>query len=671
MSRAGLVLGSAEANLGRRMLGLPCLPVRPATARGVLERVGDAPEDDAGLTDPASAAALERFEIDPGWVLARSASSRPPAALEIIADAPWWSVTAAVSKSPLFVERFWRNSVVTALAARGLAREAGDPDPEEVARAGLLARLGGWAAAAVEPGWLEKWSRAACGEARRRLEIADLGLELCDIGRRLAERWGCSRLVIDAAWLHADSRPEFLAAAAEPARLVLIQRALRIAEQTPWAIEDLTRDTMPSDPRGRILIAEAQARCSGAFIAADASIAEERTTRRCARLRLELAAERPARGRALSLVTAMAQAPADATPEEWAPQASLALCQQEGVHAAQVDWLSDSSKSGESPATRDLMPVDQTPSAARYGKRPPSFETFLIVHGRPRALVRLWCDPRSPVVDEWTSGPTRSAWENWATLVHDKSMVEKRLHTVASGFRFASESEQSRLAKQKFEALAEFAAGAGHELNNPLAVIMGRAQILLSAGLAPDAARSLRLIIEQAARAHRMLRDLMFIARPPAPRRRDCRPAESLKNAARALADEIQAKDIQLITDWDDPEPLVSSDPTALDHLAATLLRNAIEATPPSGSIEIRSRTEPGEIVWHFADSGHGFTTAEAARLIDPFYCGRQAGRGLGLGLPRAARITESLGARLRWSSNPGSGALFQIHLPVAAAGPA
>ncbi len=520
----------------------------------------------------------------------------------------------------------------------------------------MLARLGCWAAAAVEPGWLEAWSRATTAEARRRLEIADLGLELCDIGRRLAERWGCSRLVIDAAWLHADSRPELLAAAAEPARLAIVQNAIRVAEQTPWSFEDCSSESMPSDPRGRILVAEVQSRCAGDFIAADASPSEERTTRRCARLRRELAAERSARGRALSLVTAMAQAPTDSTPEEWAPLASLALCQQDGVHAAQVDWLPESTES---------TPVAE-PVVSSEAKRPPSFETVLVVHGRPRALVRLWCDPKSPVISEWTSGPMRSAWENWATLILDKSTVEKRLHTVASGFRFASESEQSRLAKQKFEALAEFAAGAGHELNNPLAVIMGRAQILLSHGLAPEAARSLRLIVEQAARAHRMLRDLMFIARPPAPRWRDCRPSDSLKNAARELADEIEAKELRLITDWDDAEPLVASDPGALDHLALTLLRNAIESTPPSGAIEIRSQSEPGEIVWHFADSGRGFTTAEAARLIDPFYCGRQAGRGLGLGLPRAARITESLGARLRWSSNPGAGALFQIHLPVA-----
>ena len=67
----------------------------------------------------------------------------------------------------------------------------------------------------------------------------------------------------------------------------------------------------------------------------------------------------------------------------------------------------------------------------------------------------------------------------------------------------------------KLDALGEFAAGAGHELNNPLAVIVGRAQLLLSRTDDPESARSLRIMLNQAGRAHRILRDLMFVGRPP------------------------------------------------------------------------------------------------------------------------------------------------------------
>ena len=51
--------------------------------------------------------------------------------------------------------------------------------------------------------------------------------------------------------------------------------------------------------------------------------------------------------------------------------------------------------------------------------------------------------------------------------------------------------------------------------------------------------------------------------------------------------------------------------------------------------------------------------------LFDPFYCGRQAGRGLGLGLPRAARIVAQAGGEIRWHSTPGQGTIFHVHIPL------
>jgi C4-dicarboxylate-specific signal transduction histidine kinase len=72
-----------------------------------------------------------------------------------------------------------------------------------------------------------------------------------------------------------------------------------------------------------------------------------------------------------------------------------------------------------------------------------------------------------------------------------------------------------------------------------------------------------------------------------------------------------------------------------------------------------------GELLWSFGDTGKGMTEGEAAHLFDPFYCGRRAGRGLGLGLPRAARVVDLSGGRLRWSSHAGQGTVFQVHLPL------
>ena len=199
-----------------------------------------------------------------------------------------------------------------------------------------------------------------------------------------------------------------------------------------------------------------------------------------------------------------------------------------------------------------------------------------------------------------------------------------------------------RLEEHKLDALSEFAAGAGHELNNPLAVIVGRAQLLLSRTDDPETARSLRIMINQAGRAHRILRDLMFVGRPAAGRPRSCRPSEVLRDSVRDFQEECSGKGIRLSSEIDEAVPAAWTDPDALRHLADILIRNAVQATPSGGKIQVGSRLQKDELLWWFLDSGRGLDSAEAAHLFDPFYCGRQAGRGLGMGLPRAARIVAN-----------------------------
>ena len=81
--------------------------------------------------------------------------------------------------------------------------------------------------------------------------------------------------------------------------------------------------------------------------------------------------------------------------------------------------------------------------------------------------------------------------------------------------------------------------------------------------------------------------------------------------------------------------------------------------------MQVRSRLQGNDLRWWICDGGKGIGPAEGAHLFDPFYCGRQAGRGLGLGLPRAARIVALAGGSLHWSSPIGQGTTFQVQLPL------
>jgi signal transduction histidine kinase len=647
-------------DIRRRLERLGCLPLRPASARLILQALDEDPEGQgSGSREyPRLATTLE---LDPAWALAKSHTSGTVDLLELVAESSWWAAATEAGNEAL--QRLWRHGVAVSQAARRLAREAGDADPSRIARAGLLHGLGHWAVAAIDLEWFAAWMAEADPSARRDRERQVLGTEMTAIGRTLAERWGADPLLADAAWLHADLNGRLNGCTSDPERLRLIQQAYAWAERTPWTLERRVgdRDPGPTEPWLRVLIAEVQARCGVEFVEPSATPHEERLARSNARLRRELIELRNGLSERDGLLRALADTdPAD-DPETWAERAGLAFCSGPGVTTARVVWNGPSGRSA-----RRVAPREQPPEES-LRERPPAHVFSIGDRGRPCAEVHLWADRDDPNRSWPIRDPlVRSAWESWASLVAERARLNTRLDAVVQAHRVGLASEGSRLGKEKLAALAEFAAGAGHELNNPLAVIVGRAQLLLVHETDPSAIRSLRAILTQAQRAHRILRDLMYVARPPVLRPRFCQPEEIVRLCLRDVKAEAEARGVRLVVERDEAEAKVWADPDALRHLAEILLRNALEATPKGGTIQWTSSHEAQNLHWTVQDDGRGITPEEAAHLFDPFFCGREAGRGLGLGLPRAVRVVAQAGGELRWHSAPGQGTIFHLHLPLA-----
>jgi len=608
------------------------------------------------------------LNLDPGWIAAESVRPHPKSSLHLIAESEWWPSALASGPCSEAIQRLWRHSLAAALACRTLARERGDPDPDQLVRAGLLHGLARWAVAAVAPEWIVEWMGESNLRVRRRLETNDLGADLGEIGRRLAERWGCEPLVVDAAWLHNEADGVLNEAAREPERLALIQEAVRWADATPWSLSSASaRETVSSEPRLRILIAEVQSKCGSMFASADSTPHEERMTRENARLRLRIIDLDRARATQARLIDALSEAPPDETPESWSARTGRIWCGEPEVNAARVIWLEPGSESsGRGSVVESATAIGSSPSGeAGVPSKAPSWTIPLDSRGARLGEIQLWLDPEQedPRPRLEATGATR-AWRSWAARVADRSLFERRLQAVVQGSRGRVEDERERLESAKLEALAEFAAGAGHELNNPLAVIVGRAQLLLGQTDDPETIRSLKILLAQAQRAHQILRDLMFVARPAEPRPRLCRPAEVLASCLKELQVESEARDVQLIGEFEGREATSWIDPEALRHIAEALIRNALQASSGGQTIQARLSPRGRELRLQVVDGGQGITSVEGARLFDPFFCGRQAGRGLGLGLPRAARLIAMAGGSINWSSAVGGGSVFQVRLP-------
>jgi signal transduction histidine kinase len=228
---------------------------------------------------------------------------------------------------------------------------------------------------------------------------------------------------------------------------------------------------------------------------------------------------------------------------------------------------------------------------------------------------------------------------------------------------------EARLEREKLAALMELAYGAGHEINNPLANIAARAQTLLQDETDPERRRKLQAIHRQAMRAHEMIADLMLFARPP---KLDLAEAD-LRQIVREVIDqhrEIAAeRSIVLDAEVGDTPIVADIDATQLAVAIAAVVTNAIEAIGAGGQVTVvaRQSTEgevrSAEVI--VRDDGPGISEKARRHLFDPFFSGREAGRGLGFGLSKCWRIVTDHGGSIVVNNLAGGGAEFTILLPV------
>lgn len=220
------------------------------------------------------------------------------------------------------------------------------------------------------------------------------------------------------------------------------------------------------------------------------------------------------------------------------------------------------------------------------------------------------------------------------------------------------------LEHEKLEALAEFAAGAGHEINNPLATIAGRAQLLLRDEASPDRRRDLATINAQARRAHEMIADMRLFARPPRP---EAKHLDLARLAAEVLAEvrpAAEEREIDLTQSGARGPVEAEADPVQLRVVLHALLRNAMEAIGQRGTIEVQLAATDDSVEFVVADDGPGIAPEHRRHLFDPFYSSRQAGRGLGMGLAKCRRIVTQHGGTIVAENGSARGAVLRVVLP-------
>ncbi|MEW4487112.1 HAMP domain-containing sensor histidine kinase [Thalassoglobus sp. JC818] len=245
--------------------------------------------------------------------------------------------------------------------------------------------------------------------------------------------------------------------------------------------------------------------------------------------------------------------------------------------------------------------------------------------------------------------------------------VSPELLSATARLLAVSQCWDDSLIEARLHSLAEYAAAAGHEINNPLAAIKGRTEQLIKGESHPERLQWLQTIGAQTIRIRDMIGDSMLFARPPAPQLERVNLTELVESTISHFSDEFTRRKISLWGNRHKNVP-VDADPLQLKQVIAELTRNSLNAMEDSGKLIVDCLHEVIEdrpvAILRMIDDGAGFSESERRFCFDPFYSGRQAGRGLGFGLSKAWRVIQMHHGQLTLSNEKTDATEFVISLP-------
>jgi len=217
------------------------------------------------------------------------------------------------------------------------------------------------------------------------------------------------------------------------------------------------------------------------------------------------------------------------------------------------------------------------------------------------------------------------------------------------------------------DALVEMAAGAAHELNNPLSVISGRAQLLSETETSAERQQILKQIQENAGKISQVIEELMSFARPQEPRLIQTNIKQMLDEAVQLATQKQNVEQLDVQIDVADTLKDVFIDSAQIVSAIANVFSNSLESyTNQRGPIKVTA--DAGEsadfVKLQIIDFGCGMDAQTLVKATQPFFSAKPAGRKRGMGLAYAHRVIRLNKGQLRITSRPGSGTTVTILLP-------
>ncbi len=271
------------------------------------------------------------------------------------------------------------------------------------------------------------------------------------------------------------------------------------------------------------------------------------------------------------------------------------------------------------------------------GKKVKGYESSIITKGNQKRVISWYA---SPLYDN--EGNTIGA--------------------VALGYDVTERKELEK--SQRLAQLGKLVADMAHEVNNPLMVISGRAQLSLMEDIQNEEIKNnLNIIIKECQRAKDIIQRLLKFSRPSKGEFRDININDSLKEVISLIEHQFSLVNINIVKNFDENIGLIKGDDKQLQEVFMNLFNNARDAMPHGGSIEVRTVSSSGEVRIEIRDAGAGMDKKTLAKVFDPFFTTKEKGTGLGLAV--CYSIIKNHKGNMWFESVLGKGTTAIITLPT------
>ncbi|MBM3262279.1 MAG: response regulator [candidate division Zixibacteria bacterium] len=256
--------------------------------------------------------------------------------------------------------------------------------------------------------------------------------------------------------------------------------------------------------------------------------------------------------------------------------------------------------------------------------------------------------------------------EQHVRLLRDAKRHEAELQRSLSDLR---DTQTFLVQSERLSAVGQLVAGVAHELNNPLAIILGYSQLMLRmSDTTPRIQECLRKLEEAAQRCQRIVQHLTVFAQKQKVDKRPVNVNDVLYSVLDIREDQLRANQIRVSTTLDARPMTVYADFQQLQQVLLSLINNAQEAlltrNASDRDIRIATRLQDDQVIIDLIDNGPGIDDEHIARLFEPFFTTKEFGKGIGLGLSICYGIIKEHQGDIRVTHTEGGGATFTILLP-------